>query len=202
MEAEMLFAVLLALLRTVPAEVSFEPWFTERDVAVSIARVADGKPWIRAVVELPAPAERVLAVVSDYDDYLRFFDPAVSRAAVLEAEGDSARVHFVWPYPFPFRDRDGIVAYDVARLPEGAFLLSFRNAARPGDPKVGVRIERIAGETRIEPLGPDRCRVTYTYLGELGGNFPRAAEETAWRHAPIGYVHAIRRALDLPIPPG
>jgi hypothetical protein len=38
-------------------------------------------------------------------------------------------------------------------------------------------------------------------FGELGGNFPRSAEEMAWRHAPLGYFHAIRRALDLPIPP-
>lgn len=197
----MILAALFVLLQTVPEGLPFAPWFTEREAAVSIARVANGKPWIRAVAEIPAPAEKVFATLSDYAGYRALFDPAVSLAAVLEAQELSARIHFVWPYPFPFRNRDGIVAYRGERLDDGTFLLSFRDAAAPGDPKRGVRIERIAGQTWIEPLGPGRCRVTYTYLGDLGGNFPKSLEERAWRHEPIGYVLAIRRALGLPIPP-
>lgn len=133
--------------------------------------------------------------------YRKFFDPAVEKAAVLEQEELAARIHFVWAYPFPFRNRDGIVAYRGERLSDGAFLLSWRDAARPGDPGTGVRIERIAGETRIKPLSPDRCRVTYAYLGDLGGSFPKSLEKKAWRREPLGYVLAIRRALALPIPP-
>ena len=137
---------------------------------------------------------------TDYAAYRKFFDPAVERATVLESEGLEARLHFVWKYPFPFRDRDGIVAYRGERLADGMFLLSWRDAVRPGDPASGVRIARISGETRIEPLSPDRCRVTYTYLGDLGGRFPKSLEEKAWRHEPLGYVLAIRRALGLAIP--
>jgi hypothetical protein len=64
-----------------------------------------------------------------------------------------------------------------------------------------VRIARVAGQTRIEPLSRDRCRVTYTYLGDLGGSFPRSFEEMAWRHEPLLYVQALRRRLGLSIPP-
>ncbi len=195
----MIRAALLLLAAALP-ELSFEPWFTERSVTVSIARVPSGVPWIRGVAELPASAEKVFAAVTDYAGYRKFFDPAVEKAAVLEQEELAARIHFVWAYPFPLRNRDGIVAYRGERLPDGAFLLSWRDAARPGDDGTGVRIERIAGETRIEPLSPDLCRVTYTYLGDLGGSFPKSLEEKAWRHEPLGYVLAIRRALGLPIP--
>jgi START domain-containing protein len=193
--------LLLASLASIPADLRFTPWFQERGVAVSIARATTGAPWIRAVGELPAGADRVFDVVTDYAGYRKFFDPAVERAAVLETASREARIHFVWKYPFPFRNRDGVVAYRGERHTDGVFLLSWRDAARPGDPAAGVRIRRIAGETRIEPLAADRCRVTYTYLGDLGGRFPRSLEDKAWRHEPLGYVLAIRRALGLPIPP-
>ena len=91
--------------------------------------------------------------------------------------------------------------YDVFPGQSGGLLVTWRDDANPGDPAEGVRIARVAGETRIEPLGPDRCRVTYTYLGDLGGNFPAAAEEKAWKAEPVGYLLAIRRSLALPIPP-
>jgi len=59
----------------------------------------------------------------------------------------------------------------------------------------------VAGETRIEPLSPDRSRVTYAFLGELRGKFPRAAEEKAWRAEPVEYFRALRRRLGINDPP-
>lgn len=197
----MIAVFLLTSLASIPADLRFTPWFQEGGIAVAIARVPEGPPWIQAVAELPAAADRVFGAVTDYAAYRKFFDPAVERVAVLESASLEARLHFVWKYPFPFRNRDGVVAYRGERLSGGAFLLSWRDAARPGDPAAGVRIGRIAGETRIEPLSPVRCRVTYTYLGDLGGRFPKSLEEKAWRHEPLGYVLAIHRALGLPIPP-
>lgn len=197
----MIALFLLASLASIPSDLRFLPWFQERGIVVSIARLPEGAPWIRAVAEVPAGADRVFAAVTDYAGYRRFFDPAVERAEVLETEDLEARLHLVWKYPFPFRNRDGIVAYRGERLTDGALFLSWRDAVRPGDPSAGVRIARIAGETRIDPISPDRCRVTYTYLGDLGGRFPKNLEEKAWRHEPLGYVLAIRRALGLPVPP-
>jgi hypothetical protein len=193
-------ALVLAVAAAIP-ETGFVPWFVERDVAVSRTRTAGETPWVRAVVELPAATEAVFAAVTEYATYREFFDPAVSKARVLDADGDRVRIHFVWPYPFPFRRRDAIVEYRGARRPDGVLIVTWRDAARIGDPAEGVRIERVAGETRIEPLGIERCRVTYTYLGDLGGNFPRALEDKAWRHEPLGYVYALRRRLGLPVPP-
>lgn len=193
-------AATLPAIPTIPDD-GFEPWFREREVAVAKTRTPGEVPWIRAVVELPAPADAVYAVVTDYARYRQLFDPAVSKADVLESSNESVRIHFVWPYPFPFRRRDAIVAYRGERLDASGYRLTWSDDARASDPSEGVRIRRVAGETRIEPLAEGRCRVTYTYLGDLGGDFPHALETKAWRHEPLGYVYALRRRLGLPIPP-
>jgi hypothetical protein len=196
----LILLVLAALAEAMP-ESGFEPWFVEREVSVSRTRAPDAVPWVRAIAELPVSAAAVYDVVTDYGSYRELFEPLVARAAVLESSGESARIHLVWDYPFPFRRRDAIVAYTGQPLADGGFHLAWRDDARPTDPRSGVRIEHVRGETRIEPLARDRCRVTYTYLGDLGGSFPRAFEETAWRHEPLGYVLALRRRLNLPVPP-
>jgi hypothetical protein len=179
----------------------FAPWFSARAVEVSIARPASGAPWIRAMSELPSDAERVHSVLADLASYRQIFAPVVIRSDVLESSPGLARVHFVWNYPFPFRDRDAVVAYEDAALPDGGYRIAWRDDARPGDPRTGVRIVRVAGETRIEPVASTSCRVTYTFLGELGGRIPSAFAQKAWRAEPVGYVNAVRRRLGLSIPP-
>ena len=181
-----------------PADAAFSEWFVSRGVRVEIARAAASVPWIRGTAELAAAPDRILAVVTDFARYRETFAPAVKTARVLERAEGSARLHLVWPYPFPLRNRDAVVAYAWERT-DGGFVLTWRGAARPGDPREGVRIARVAGEARVSPNGGG-SRVTYAYLGDLGGKFPRSAEEKAWRAEPVEYFRALRRALRLPDP--
>lgn len=193
--------LLAALLAPVPDGRAFVDWFSARGVRVEIARASAGLPWIRGTGNVAAGARKIADVVSDFRAYRAIFSPAVKKATVLAADGSSARLHLVWPYPFPLRNRDAVVSYRLAPLPDSGFVLSWSDDARPGDPREGVRIARVAGETRIEPLGADRSRVTYAFLGDLGGKFPRAAEEKAWRAEPVEYFRALRRRLGIPDPP-
>jgi len=190
----------LALLFSVPAGLPFEPWFSQRGVAVEIARPGRGIPWVRGTAELPASAQRVAAVLLDFDHYREIFSPAIRKAHILGREGSALRIHMVWPYPFPLRNRDAVIGYRWEEPAEGGVLLTWSSDARTGDPRSGVRIARVAGEARVEPLGPERSRVTYTFLGDLGGQFPASALEKAWRAEPVQYVRAIRRRLRIPDP--
>jgi hypothetical protein len=189
---------LLALASPVPPDLPFAPWFTARGVAVEIARRGPEPPWIRASAELPADANRVAALLVDFGHYRELFSPALRAADLLDGNSTgTARLHMVWPYPFPYRNRDAVVAYSWERGPEGAITLSWRSDSRPGDPREGVRIDKVAGQTRVEPLTASSCRITYVYLGDLGGKFPAWAQEKAWREEPVQYIRALRRSLGL-----
>lgn len=199
MSLKLTIAAVLAA-TAIPSGLPFTDWFTSHGVKVDIARMSEGPPWLRGTAELPVAPEKLAAVLTDFRRYKDLFAPAVKSAQVLEAGEGFARIHFVWAYPFPFKNRDAVVLYRAQMSEEGPFVLSWKADPRPGDPKDGVRIERVNGETRIEPLGPSRCRVTYTYLGDLGGKFPGWAQEKAWKEEPVQYVRAIRRRLELPDP--
>ena len=180
-----------------PPDAAFTAWFVSRGVSVEIARSAQGPPWIRGRGEIPAPASQVAAVLSDFRRYRDLFAPAVKKADVLESHAGGAHLHFVWPYPFPYSNRDAVVAYEAAEE-NGVHRISWRADAKPGDPAEGTRIGRVEGETRVEPAGAGACRVTYTDLGDLGGRFPAWAQEKAWREEPVQYFRAIRRRMGLP----
>lgn len=198
----LVLGVVLAALIPLPADSAFAPWFTSRGVQVEIARQAQGPPWLRGTAELPAAAETVWRVLTDYRHYKEFFSPAVKTAAVLEESNGWARIHIVWPYPFPYKNRDAAIRYRGEKTASGSFLLSWKSDPRPGDPQEGLRIEDVAGDTRVEPLDPERCKITYTYFGDLGGKFPGWAQEKAWREEPVQYFRAVRRRLKLPdVPP-
>ena len=186
----------ILLLLAEPEGLKFAPWVVEDRVAVSIARSESAAPWVRGVAEIDASAERVFALLEDYGGHATLFAPDVRKSAVIEAFEGGARVHMVWRYPFPFRNRDAIVRYESARLPENVFRQTWKDDARAGDPAEGVRIRRVAGQTRIEPLSARKCRVTYTFLGDLGGSFPKTGEERAWKREPVTYVLALRRRLE------
>ena len=177
-----------------PPDESFASWFQKDGVDVSIAR--SETPWIRASTEIAAPAADVEAAVTDFDRYEKTFHPMFKKLDVLERAGDRTRVHAVWPFPWPLRDRDGIFEYTTEHSDGGVTTLRWTNGARPGDPSTGVRINGIGGSLRITPLGKDHCRLLYTYYGDLGGNFGKSRSDKAWRGQPLLYFGAIRRAVE------
>lgn len=191
-----MIALTALLFLATPEDLKFVPWVVDDGVAVSTARSESATPWIRGVAEIAAPAGRVFALLGDYGGYASLFAPVVRKSAVIEPLEGGARVHLVWSYPFPFRNRDAIVRYETESLADGAYRLFWKGDPKAGDPAEGVRIRRVAGETRIEPLSAGRCRVTYTFFGDLGGSFPKAAEEKAWRREPVDYLLAVRRRLE------
>lgn len=177
----------------------FEPWVEEDGIAVKIARTEDSDhPWIRATYEIPVDASTIAGYLCDFDYYDAMFKPGVKKVDVLADGKDcTARLHIVWNFPFPFRNRDGIVNYHSERPDESTFVLDWYGKAEPDDPSEGVRIESIRGQTRVESLGPGKSRVTYQYYGDLGGKFPDWLKEAAWKGEPSVYFGHLRKGMGL-----
>ena len=191
-----MIALLLAatLMGGMPADDAFQSWFEAEGVQVRIVRVTDGLPWVRGTTEINAPAADVVKIVTDFPAYTAIFAPHLERADVLETQEDGARLHMVWGFPFPLSDRDAVVRYRVSAA-DGVTLIRWGREDKPGDPKKGVRIDRVEGETRIEPLAGNRCRVRYTYLGDLGGKFPKKISEKGWHDEPLSYFQSLKKRL-------
>ena len=187
----------LMLFAAPPADDAFKSWFDEKSVAVSKAK-EDGKtfPWIRGTAELDATPADVTAILADFPTYKKTFDPVLLSVKVLGTEGSTTRLHLQWPYPWPLSDRDAIVAYTLEKDADGTVRLTWKADAKKGDPKtIGVRIAAVEGSTIVAPLEGGRSRVTYTYYGDVGGDFGEKASEKAWRGQPVHYVESLRDAL-------
>ena len=176
------------LLAAIPGDLSFSPWFTSRGVSVEIARQPSGPPWIRGRGEIPAPASKVAAVLSDFGRYRELFSPAVKKADVLEREGAAARLHLVWPYPFPYSNRDAVVRYESGPGADGGAVdLVARGREEPAIPETARESSESPERRGSSRQATPACRVTYTYLGDLGGKFPgwAAGESVARGTGPV-----------------
>ena len=198
-----MIALLIVLLAgpayELPANDEFNKWVEKHDVTVYRAETGDAdRPWIRATYELPVSASTLEDYICDFDRYEEMFSPAVKKIEVLEnGERCHARLHVVYKFPFPFKNRDGIIKYSVERRSDEHFILHWASAHTKGDPSEGIRIEHILGATHITKLPDGTSEMTYEYLGDLGGTFPDWFKEAAWKGEPPHFFAALREGMGL-----
>ena len=122
---------------------------------------------VRAVAELPHPADRIVAVVCDFTQIL---DPGVREAELLS--GDLAtRYEIYLRYASRFvvvAARDVVI--DVRREPNGCEWSEVKDRApeRSG----AVRLPLLRGSWVVESLGDSRSRVAYQVAVTPGGRIP------------------------------
>ena len=184
-----------------PADADFAAWVTQDGVVETRAQPKGlARPFVRGTSEIDASCDAVKGVLVDFAHYKTFFSGIVREAKVLAQDDASARIHFVWAYPWPLHDRDSVVGYTLTKPESGGWLLSWQDDAQSGDPKDGVRIAHVEGATRMVPKADGACTVSYTYYGDLGIDLTKAMNEKILRTEPVKYVEAIRKGLNLPKP--
>lgn len=184
----------VAMSGAVPADREFKDWFVDGDYRVLQVRRSDEEPWIRSSQQLAVTTPQLREHLLAFDRYPAVFSGDVKSVEILERKTQQARIHVVWAIPFPYSNRDAIVHYSWRDVTGGGFELSWEDDARDGDPKEGVRIEKVRGSTVLEPAGNNAVKVTYTYYGDLGGSFPDWIKDMAWKKEPRVYFEALRRA--------
>jgi hypothetical protein len=159
--------LLLALGAGVPSQLSGFSTLQSSPVWVGCT-TAEGSSWCRSVATVAAPVDRLEGILRDFAHYPQVF-LRVKRATVVDANV----VRILLDMPSPLSDRDYVARF--TRSTDGSDVV-FRWAAveHPSAPEVpeAVRLKRAAGEWRLTPQDDGSTRVTYTWNGEMDGDFP------------------------------
>jgi len=133
--------------------------------------------WCRAKSTLNAPMEKISTIIEDKANYPAVFKRVESVTIITDEI-----VHIVLDMPFPFYGRDYIVSYTQYEE-NGDSIYRFQSVKNSGIPvhEDYVRLVNAAGEWRLHSLDTENTVVTYTWNGELLGDFPDWALTRAWR---------------------
>ena len=135
-----------------------------------------GFQWGKSRTTLPYSLQNIASLLEDKGNYTEVFK-RVTVSQVLEENV----VYLVLDMPFPFSSRDYIVKY--TQLNEnGDHVYQFHsvNSNIISLNENNVRLLHAAGEWRLTPQKNNETMVTYTWNGELLGDFPDWALTRAW----------------------
>ena len=132
--------------------------------------------WCRAKSTLQAPIESISTIIENKANYPAVFKRVESVTIITDEI-----VHIVLDMPFPFYGRDYIVSYTQYEENGDSFyrFQSVKNSEIPVHEDY-VRLIHAAGEWRLHSLDAENTEVTYTWNGELLGDFPDWALTRAW----------------------
>ena len=132
--------------------------------------------WCKAKSTINAPIKTISTLIENKVNYPNIFKRVESVTIITDDI-----VHIVLDMPFPFYGRDYIVSY-TQHEENGDSIYQFQAVKNSGIPihEDYVRLVHAAGEWRLHSLDDKNTEVTYTWNGELLGDFPNWALPQAW----------------------
>ena len=155
-----------------------ENWNVLQDKKIWIGWAEEGDvPWCKAQTTFPFSMDKIAEILEDKANYPNVFK-RIETTTMLEPE----IVHIMLDMPFPIASRDYIVKY-TTHLTGNDLLYQFRavNHEKASPTKSYIRLVNAAGEWRLSPVNNNETKVTYTWNGELLGDFPDWALPRAWK---------------------
>ena len=155
-----------------------ENWNVLQDKKIWIGWAEEGDvPWCKAQTTFPFSMHKIAEILEDKANYPNVFK-RIETTIMLEPE----IVHIMLDMPFPIASRDYIVKY-ITHFDGNDLLYQFRSVTHENIPLSNshIRLVNAAGEWRLSPLKNNQTQVTYTWNGELLGDFPNWALSRAWK---------------------
>ncbi len=155
-----------------------ENWNVLQDKKIWIGWAEEGDiPWCKAQTTFPFSMDKIAEILEDKANYPNVFK-RIEATTILEPE----IVHIMLDMPFPITSRDYIVKY-TTHFVDNDLCYQFRavNHEKASPTKSYIRLVNAAGEWRLSPLKNNETQVTYTWNGELLGDFPNWALPRAWK---------------------
>jgi len=148
--------------------------------------------WCRAKSTLEAPIADIRKIIEDKANYPNIFK-RVESAKIITDE----IVYIALDMPFPFAGRDYVVKY-IQDQSDSIFIYKFYsviNSQAPLDDYY-VRLVNAAGEWKLQSLDATRTEVSYTWNGELLGDFPNWALPRAWKQQGLEVINWLKEAVE------
>ena len=150
-----------------------------------------GIDWARSESLLPYPIEKVQTIIENTANYPNVF----KRLTEVYNYGDDI-VHIVLDMPFPISNRDYIVKYETQTIKDGIrFQFFANNYSEAKDIKGCIRLINAAGEWNLVAIDGSTL-LTYTWNGELRGDFPDFMLEKAWQKQGTEIIGWLLEKLD------
>jgi len=135
-----------------------------------------GFPICKAETELPYSLSVISKIIEDVGNY-----PNVFLRVTQSRELENDVVHIMLDMPFPFAGRDYIIKYNKHKFgDEWSFRFSAVQHENAPIQRGYVRLIHAAGEWKLSKINEQNTRVTYTWNGELLGDFPAWGLSRAW----------------------
>lgn len=165
------------LLPPIVAGAEGAPWTLARNrdgIVVHTRPVAgSGIDEFRGTALVAAPAAAIRAVLRNVDDFELWF-PNTSESRLLFRDGDVQFQYTVIDAPWPVSDRDNVFRSETEHDPATGIVRIAVTADPDREPEQPerVRVRHALGQWLLEPVAPDRTRVTFTMHLEPGGGVP------------------------------
>ena len=193
--ANVLFIAFLSILQAkiILPPGNLENWEILHDEKIWVGwKHSEGIDWCRSKSILEAPISDIRKIVEDKRNYPKIIKSIESTQIISDEI-----VYIVVDMPFPFASRDYVVKYIKEQVGDD-FIYSYYAVIHPDVPVNNnyVRLIHSSGEWRVRSLDSTHTEFTYTWNGELLGNFPEWGLARACKQQGMEVITGFQEALD------
>ena len=186
-----LFTFILPKVKIPPQDIEGWKILNEKDPWVGYVEY-ENFPWCRATDIFPYSINEIEQFIGKFDTYSNTFSRIIDSDLV-----DTNLVYLRVDYPFFLSDRDYLVKY--SRLTDNKDVYyKWIAEVHPEVPEYNnvVRLINAGGEWALKYISDNSTKVSYSWNGELRGDFPSFSLNSAWNKAGTEIINELRHAIE------
>lgn len=186
-----LFTFILPKVKIPPQDIEGWKILNEKDPWVGYVEY-ENFPWCRATDIFPYSINEIEQFIGKFDTYSNTFSRMIDSDLV-----DTNVVYLRVDYPFFLSDRDYLVKY--SRLTDNKDVYyKWIAEVHPEVPEYDnvVRLINAGGEWALKYISDNSTKVSYSWNGELRGDFPSFSLNSAWNKAGTEIINELRHAIE------
>lgn len=186
-----IFTFILPIVKIPPQDIEGWKILNEKEPWVGYVEY-ENFPWCRATDIFPYSINEIEQFIGKFDTYSNTFSRMIDSDLV-----DTNVVYLRVDYPFFLSDRDYLVKY--SRLTDNKDVYyKWIAEVHPEVPEYDnvVRLINAGGEWALKYISDNSTKVSYSWNGELRGDFPSFSLNSAWNKAGTEIINELRHAIE------